>query len=292
MILDICDIINKHKGKSALVIGNGPSLTPEIKKNLHNLNPESIVTFGMNYWFEYYNKTPDYWIMADPGLTLPKVISEIKKFNIPVLYPDVVDLTPRKFIDENQITCLPFDRMHYNNQDRGENLPWYEKFKNWNDPIEHYCCQGFIKDRKSIQEEFGIYCNSDNIDFPFRKRKLLDFNAPLNETILRTYGPGRSVILHGLSFATMMGCDSIYVIGFDWDYTKGYSGQINTNDDYTLLSDPPNLLGFSDDVMEDLNIIKELAKNIGTNIYNLNKKSWHKILDFCDYDEFYNKIKV
>lgn len=41
MILDICDIINKHKGKSALVIGNGPSLTPEIKKNLHNLNPES-----------------------------------------------------------------------------------------------------------------------------------------------------------------------------------------------------------------------------------------------------------
>ena len=292
MILEIKDIIDKHKGKPALVIGNGPSLTPSIKKDISKFNSDNIITFGMNCWYEFYNKIPEYWIIAEPSLPLPRLISEIKKFNIPVLYPDVVDLTPRKFIEENDITCLPFDRIHYNNSDCGDKLPWYEKFKNWNDPIDHSCCEGFIPGRKSIQEEFGTYCNSDKIDFPFVKRKLLDFDAPLNDSVIRTYGPGRSVILHGLSFATMMGCNPIYIIGFDWDYSKGYSGQINTEDEYTLLSDPPNLSGFTDDVMEDLNIINELSKNIGTNIYNLNKNSWHKILDFFDYDEFFNKTII
>ncbi len=129
------------------------------------------------------------------------------------------------------------------------------------------------------------------MNYDFKTRTFTEFKTRINEIPLKTYGPGRTVLLHALAFATMVGCNPIYVIGFDWDYRKGYTALKNNDGDYESLSDPPSIDGFTDEVMEDLKMIRDLSKNVGTKIYNLNEKSWHHVLDVFSYEDFLKSIR-
>ena len=49
MKYELKDIFDKHKGKSALIIGHGPSLNNHIKKLTYYRN-KGIILFGCNQW--------------------------------------------------------------------------------------------------------------------------------------------------------------------------------------------------------------------------------------------------
>lgn len=239
MKLEFKDVINKHKGCPALVIAHGPSLNVYLNR-LNELKNLGHILIGCNEWFSFYKDSPPhYHVLANNIYTINKLCGTMNTFNTTVVYADSVDLTDRTWV-ENNLKCdyLPYDQRHFNSGGCGCNYP---------------CCSRIIPGRLTIQEELVKYTNCD-----------------------QRYGSGDTVTLHSLSLAILLGCNPIYFIGMDLDYSLGFAQHKNTLIDDIDVNNAGQVACMNDYTernIENLKIINKSAQNINIKIINLNEKS-------------------
>lgn len=244
MKLIIPNIINKHKNQKCILAGHGPSLN-KYRGKLSYLKDKGYIIIGCNTWYEFYNCAPHYWINVNTVDTSTTMIHKINEFKSIWVYADSVDLTDQEWLNKNiQTDYLPYDQRHQQGK-------------------ECYCCKkvgcGKYRDpnRLTIQEELKKYTN---------------------HTIL--YSSGHTVALHMLAFSIIMGFSEIYIAGFDFNYKLGYA----TNTANRKIPDNDtgyfNLNSYGGDILKDIVIINDSAKNIGTKIYNTNENSSWKDFEY------------
>jgi hypothetical protein len=239
MKLEFKDVINKHKGTPALVLAHGPSLNTYLNK-LDTLKSKGYILIGCNEWFSFYkNVPPHYHVLANNIYTINRLYQTMNQYDTTVVYADSVDLTDRNWV-KNNLKCnyLPYDQRHFNSGGCGCNYP---------------CCSRIIPGRLTIQEELTKYSN-------------------INER----YNSGDTVALHSMSLAVLLGCNPIYFIGLDLDYSLGFASHkdrllddidINNKLQVACMND------YTDRNIENLLVINKAAKAVGTSILNLNKNS-------------------
>lgn len=257
--IEFSDIINKEKGKSGIVMGLGPSLNNNIgfiketrDKNEFSLiscnNIDVMADFGV-----------DYWILAQPAdyqnpLHIPLAKDRYNKMGATFLYTDCLDLTDRDEVEKllHNINYIGYDQRHF----KSERCSWLDV--HGRKPI---CCNGIIEGRLCIQEEFKKYTG---VDF--------------------MYGTGDTVGVHMVALSVMLGLNPIYITGIDLDYSKGYFNNDFEGDDgkkrlgmsiderikmgMNSINECPSMV---DRIINDMNIIKESARNIGVDIYIMDK---------------------
>lgn len=103
-------------------------------------------------------------------------------------------------------------------------------------------CNNRISGKKTIQE---ILMNLSNYE--------------------RRYGTGHTVAVHCLALAILLGCSEIYLFGIDLDYSLGYVDNNTTNND--------SFSPWLPEILEDFQIMKESAQNMGIKIYNMSEVS-------------------
>jgi hypothetical protein len=233
-------ILDRHKGKPAIIAMHGPSLTPYIQK-IKGLKESGYLIFGCNEWYYIYATPPDFWCLAN---TVNTVVSEKRRMNevagrTIICYADSVDTTPRAWVEQN-LLCdyLPYDQKHFNA------LPCYLK----------KCCEQLIPGRPTIQEALKKYTGHN-----------------------RHYGCGATVALHTLTMAILCGCNPIYVVGMDLDYKLGYAQ--NSGNMIHRIDSVNNLTEFREDIIVVLCIINDSAKKIGVKVFNLNPNSTFSALE-------------
>jgi hypothetical protein len=152
------------------------------------------------------------------------------------IYADSVDLTNYEWIDNNiQTNYLPYDQRHFDGKECCV--------------CQSYGCKKYLQpQRLTIQEELMKYTN-------YHKR----------------YESGHTVALHSMAFSILMGLSEIYLTGFDFNYRLGYAYN-NTN----RRTGPDNYFDnnmYGGDILKDIQVIADSAKNIGIKVYNSNKQS-------------------
>lgn len=232
MKLTFKDIIDTQKGKVGLSVATGPSLKPHLTDIINLSNNEGYVALSVNdFDVMFKGLNVSYRVVANSMFT---VGSEYNRFNsepkIPLVYADSVDLTSKDVVNQLlKIDYLPYDQRHF-----------YGKHCTWGHGVDgrHHCCDNMEDGRLTIQEELGKYCGVDFI-----------------------YGGGATVSLHMLALNILLGCNPIYIVGVDLDYSKGYVDGVTKNND--------SFGPFIDVIVQDFKIIKESAENIGVEIYSL-----------------------
>ena len=99
------------------------------------------------------------------------------------------------------------------------------------------CCKQIETNRLTIQEELMNYTKSNVY-----------------------YSNGSTVSIHMIAFSILLGCKIIYLFGLDLNYKLGYVTSNQKNND----SFEPHLKN----ILNDLEIIDNMAKNIGVKIYS------------------------
>tara|TARA_S200002703_G_scaffold159827_2_gene174953 strand:+ start:4587 stop:5417 length:831 start_codon:yes stop_codon:yes gene_type:complete len=264
------DIIDKHKGKPAVISCHGPSGDEHIDKinDLHQKN--KVVVFGVNEWWAFEkHPIPDYWIRAhtgaNGGYTIEKDFDYFNKWTesrIPLLNCDTVDQTSLDTAKQ-VLTCpyLPFDNRHFNGKTCAENyeeVEWYIGSKNFT--FFKDCCNR--KGRLTIQEEFKKYTKS-------------------NELVSSNTG---TAAVHMIIFAILMGCSPIYINGMDLDYfgKGGVYGKLKDGisfDNFTPGSKVWKNGIRRKFIKRDYDVINKSAKGIGVDILNLNHNTWYGIFN-------------
>lgn len=251
MRLEMPDIIDRHTGKIAYVIGNGPSAGPIIEKLMKSRTSKELSQHEeiviccndidihlKNIGKSLLSLKPNYWTLANPAMTVENLYSrlnEMKEYGgcllngDSVMYSGSVDLTD--ISDEIlEVDFLGYDQRHFEGKTCPDAAP---------------CCiknmKNIIKGRKTIQETLQEYTGHS----------------------IR-YGSGSTVAVHMLAFAVIMGCKTIYVSGVDLDYNLGYLDRITVNHDrFNIWPDIPI----------DFSIIGDSAVKVGTKIINLSQTS-------------------
>lgn len=94
----------------------------------------------------------------------------------------------------------------------------------------------------------------------------------------KRYGIGCNTGLHVITLSILMGCNPIYLIGFDINYNLGYANTKNTIHNMNLKNAPETIKqDYINNYLYDLTTINVSAKNIGVEIINLNKDSFFDI---------------
>ena len=178
---------NRHVDKPAFVCGLGPSLSQSLEYIKKNRN--KIVLISCNDIDIVTNLSPDYWVFANSLQTVKYMNSRFKKNpNSTIVHSDSVDITPRKWIEENlfNLNYVGYDQRHFNNS-KCHNCP--------------NNCDNFIDGRLTIQEELQKFTGHSE-----------------------KYSTGDTVAVHMLALSILLGCKKIYITGVDLDYKKGYFG--------------------------------------------------------------------
>lgn len=244
MKLEFKDIYNKHKNIPANVICLGGSLSKYRDEIEHN--SDNKITLSLNLWFKHINKIPDYWLFANPSVTIKAMYGKIIKYRCGhtpcIIYADSVDLTDKNEVKNyflKDIDYIGYDQRHFNNKPCLSGV-YYQDGK--------ICCGHIENNRLTIQEELQRFTG-------YSKR----------------YSPGDTAGLHVISSAILLGCNPIIVYGMDLDYRTGYAQVIN-NDisdlsyDITIIP-PPNMFDCCiSNIRNDLDIIINSAKNIGIDV--------------------------
>jgi len=311
MKLENKDIINKHKDQPCIISLHGPSLTPYLQKIQELQVDKDYLRISVNQWYDYFNSKPDYWVVSNTEFTIYNSIAPnwfwdtynkgwpkdiFNKYNVPLLFNDTADLTTSEFIEQH-LKCdyLPYDTKHFKGRNCKEILFSFKKhwethknldFKEYGNNAEMWqplsakgtncdpswaafaggwardnkCCHR-ITDRLTLQEE-------------------LQRHSGYNQHI----GTGTSVGTFALISAVLMGCNPIYIAGFDMDYQKGYANPAATNFKHRL---NPGAIGHwkkihRNTIINDLTILRESAALLGIEIINLNKFSWFDTLKMGD----------
>lgn len=239
------DLINKHVGKTAHVIGNGPSAKDTIKNLVNKSRDEIVICCNdidihlSNIGLSIHDLKPDYWVLANPAMTVENSYHRINAMSSyggcllngdSVLYShsqDIVDISDQLL----EIDFLGYDQRHFNGKTCPDIAPCC--IKNM-----HKIMQG----RQTIQEVLQSYTKHDC-----------------------HYGGGSTVAVHMLAFAIVMGCSKIYLSGVDLDYKLGYfdNKKSMNNDSFDRCPD----------IAIDFSIIKDSARRIKVEILNLSPTS-------------------
>jgi hypothetical protein len=232
MKLTFNDIIDTHKDRVGLSVATGPSLKLHLNTiiDLSNSNQYTVLSVNeCDTMFPTLNIS--YRVVANSLFTVAK---EHVRFNrepkIPLVYANSVDMTPKNVVEQLlHINYLPYDQRHFG----GNHCTWGNGVGG-----RHYCCNNIEEGVLTIQEQLKKYCEVDIM-----------------------YGGGDTVSLHMLTFNILLGCNPIYIVGVDLDYSKGYADGISKNND--------SFSPFIDRILDDFDIIKKSAENIGVEIYSL-----------------------
>jgi hypothetical protein len=236
MKLSFNDIIDKHSGGIGIAVATGPSLIPHLGTIVELSNTDEYVTISVNEFDTMFpNLNVSYRVVANATLT---VRDEVARFNrnlkTTLIYADSVDLTPKQMVSETLIVdYLPYDQRHFD----GKHCTWGRGVGG-----RSGCCNHIEDGRLTIQEELKKYCKSDMM-----------------------YGAGDTVALHMLTLTILIGCNPIYIVGVDLDYSKGYADGVSQNRD--------SFAPFIDRILNDFEIIKKSSEKIGVEIYSLCESS-------------------
>jgi len=102
--------------------------------------------------------------------------------------------------------------------------------------------------------------------------------------------PGHTVVIFGIMFAVIMGCNPVYITGMDLDYEAGYADNDNERGIHTKKHINPGNLGhwkyvYRNFLLDDMKILKESAELLGIKIINLNKNTWYDVFEFGNLPE-------
>ena len=275
---DIKEIVDIHKGQTAIICGHGPSLNDHKGKIIKLHNEKKAIRFSLNDWFDIFDMKPDYWVISNPEY---QFVNWAHKFN---LYKSFLLFSPTcgersniKFIKDN-LECdnILFDQRHFKNHDCIEILKnfknYYEKNQNFNFVEYGNNCSMFTPIENRPIGTFGLdpsgrCCrNKTNVTVQELLQNVSGYE--------KHYSTGDTVILHAIAFAIIMGCNPIYISGMDLDYSLGYASKMSfpmNLDHYSIWQDGQKNL------INDLNILNNSAKNRNINIINLKKEAWYKV---------------
>jgi len=278
MRLKIDDIVDLHRDQKAYVCGHGPSLS-EHKERILKGQLEGAVRFSPNNWYDIFDIPPTYWILSNTNYDISKFYPLMNKAGSTVVYSIDGDSTTYEFSDE-RLTCnyLPYDQRHFDGKDCLEIL---KSFKDYHDShkdfnFSNYGNNAIMWHPPRTGGPFG-WAGFD----PYKRCCPRKISTTLQETLQQRskhtehYSTGDTVLLHGLAFAILMGCNPIYISGMDLDYNKGYENQavlVHVDHMDMWQENAKNLIN-------DLRIINESAKMLNIDILNMTKGAWYGVFD-------------
>lgn len=273
MRIEFKDIIDSEKGKTAIVIGLGPSLNRHMSfLSEVNRDKENYCIISCN---NIDRQLPslriDHWMLAQPAdsgseFYIPNAYERYNRDpNTTFYYTDCLDLTPRDMADRLlTVNWIGYDQRHNNSEKCGWKMP------NGSDPT---CCARIIPGRKTIQEEFRDYTGAKEL-----------------------YGCGDTVAVHMIANAVMLGCKQVYVFGVDLDYSKGY---VNNNLPETKtrigmgMSSVNRSPAMVERVLQDIKFIATCAAKIGTEVKCFDEDlQIHFALQLQRYTTIFNESKI
>ena len=272
---EINDIIDKHKGKPAVIECHGPSASVNRKKINKLHKNKKIIVIGINEWCMFKDHPrPDYWLRCHTGANGGWTVGagKWKKYldrctdngTIPLLNCDTADSSTLESAKKNlDGPYLPYDNRHFGGRTCEQNYKMDGvKFAPSASKFFPDCCDR--KGRLTIQEEFQKYTK-----YP-RMMSASSFTASV----------------YMINFAVLMGCNPVYINGMDLDYfgQGGVYTDLTKEGHDTLFKQfkpgEDSWKGWRREWMErDFNIINQSAKNIGVKILNLNHDTWYGIFD-------------
>tara|TARA_R100001377_G_C3165797_1_gene101249 strand:- start:11 stop:838 length:828 start_codon:yes stop_codon:yes gene_type:complete len=266
------DIIDKHKGMSAVIEAHGPS-SDKNREKINKLHQDgNMIMFAMNEWWSFKNHpTPDYWVRSHSGANGGWYMEKERHRHwfdsgtlsgkIPFFNCDTVDGTPLDVI-KNVIKgpYLPYDGRHVGGRDCDENFKILDRFTPKPHKFFKSCCD--VRGKLTIQEELQKYTN---------------YNELISASPF-------TVSTYCIVFAILMGCNPIYINGMDLDYFSKAGLYGNLVGDKKWNEVFPNFSpgtstwkGWRREWMgKDFEIINKSAENIGVEILNLNNNTWYK----------------
>ena len=302
------DIVGLHAGKTACVMGHGPSLTPYLDIFNKLQHKEEIITFECNDWFNFFEGPPTYWLFANHEHAIEDGIKNEKmwrtyKFppdviqtaNTTILYADSVDFSGKEYIRQNLIpNFLAYDQRHFKAHSCLQILKNFKKHaiekKNFDykyygnnsvmwAPPRRNAGAGFSGGLSGGPTGAGRCCQQ-------RIEGRLTIQEKLQQISGHTehYSTGDTAALHMIAFAILMGCNPIYVAGMDLDYSLGYAVESPAlNHMYNFVRHNTDWKTSRANMRNDLKIIDESAKLCGLKIINLAKNAWYNELQKGDF---------
>lgn len=235
MILSIDDIIDKHKGKNAMVLGHGPSLGKAIP-HIERFKKEGHAVFGVNTWYDHYKQKPSYWVVSNT-ITTPRTITEkIKNYGVPFLHALYIKHPFDPILSHSEIAALGCDYL----------------------PFDNVTCERGWSGEKGNDASETI------------QMKLREYSGYEGDVVSK-YGIGSTVVVHAMSFAILMGCKKIYLAGIHIDAdTKYYNGK-NLPGQAKDWKDP----GIRQRIKASFEAMNECAKCAGARIINTLQDPWY-----------------
>jgi hypothetical protein len=297
------DIIDKHKGIPAAIALHGPSLDRH-KEQIQVLQRQNkILRFSVNDWYNFLNEKPDYWVVSNTEFTIGASISRnhiweqrkyprdvFNQFGIPLLYNATADLTDLEIVDK-KMKCdyLPYDTKHfkghrciqilknfknYYEQNRNLEFTYYGNNSSlWSRPN----IDGFPEWMKRLHGRIGSAWDATGKCCKYIGPKTLQEALQEYTGHTQHMGTGQTVGLFSVAFAVIMGCNPIYITGLDLDCSLGYANGSNPLDQYNAGHMGHWKTIFREVLLNDMRILDESARLVGTKIVNLNENSWHDI---------------
>ncbi len=296
------DIIGKHRDVPCVIACHGPSLDM-FKGRIESLQKDkSLLRFSVNEWYSFFDLKPDYWVVSNGEFTIKNSIVEselwrsrkyprdvFNKYKIPLLYNATADLTSFEFI-EKYLKCdyFPYDTKHFKGHKCMQIL---KNFKNHYDNHKNLNYEGYghntqMWQRPNIDGVHPLVAQIHGHIAPSWRPNNKCCEHFVGETIQEIVqdisghgkhaGPGQTVGIVAIMLAMCMGCNPIYLAGMDLDYSMGYASS-----EADLPINFPNIGHwkhvFREFILDDMIILKESAENLGIEIINLDKNSWHNV---------------
>jgi len=301
MRLEYKDIINKHKNKPCVVALHGPSIDKHIDKIEQLQKEDEIIRISVNEWYDHFSVKPDYWIVSNGEFTIGSSLmgssiwqmrnyprDVFNKYKVPLFYNSTADLTSDSLIEEH-LACdyLPYDTRHfkghacmqilknfrsYYTENRNLKFDFYgNNTQMWRQPN----VEGFPDWIKHLHGKVGFGWDfrgrcCHNIGSPTLQEELMSFTGCTQHP-----GPGQTVGLFSVMFAILMGCNPIYVGCLDLDCTLGYAKKANPRATFNEGHMGHWKKIYKEFLIDDMRILNESAKLVGSSIVNLNEDSWH-----------------
>jgi len=301
MKLNFENIINKHEDKPCVIALHGPSIDEHIDTIEQLQKKDKIIRFSVNEWYDHFFTKPDYWVVSNGEFTIAGSLLRtpiweqrdyphdvFNEYQIPLLYNVTADLTPASLVSD-RLTCdyLPYDTRHFKNHSCLQILRNFRDYyiENENFEFDFYGnnsqmwkrpdVSGFPDWIKNLHGSVGSgwdvkgRCCPSALPLTLQE-KLMEFTGHDQHA-----GPGQTVGLFCVMIAILMGCNPIYVGGLDLDCTLGYGKNANPKATFNQGHIGHWKKIYRKFLIDDMRIINESAKLVGTDIINLNKNSWH-----------------
>jgi len=308
MKLTFDDIINKHKGTPAIVAGHGPSLNGYISKIENLQKNKRCLRISVNNWYDFFSEKPDYWVVANSEYTIKNSIvpnyvwdthykwekDVFNKYATTLFYNDPAENASADFVKTNlSVDYLPYDTRHFQGMKCRDILKSFKEYYeiNKNFDFKKFGNNSQMWDRLTTK---GTNCHPTWARFAAAWSRdnsccnKINPNQPTLQEVLQELsghpehvGPGVTVAWWALSFAIIMGCNPIYLVGVDLDYSKGYAKFAEGRKKEAVNE---SAIGHwtvihKRTIQNDLRILKESSELLGIKIINLNKNSWFDILE-------------